>query len=89
MPEEKPVEKPSNWRFTQKFRAKVDGRWRVVYYIDAIPRVVLKIDGEHTYLWYKDPRVDIMSMRPMINVGEYNREIHETECLSNRPNDNQ
>ena len=72
-------------RYTQKFRAKVDGRWRVVYYIDAIPRNVLKIDGEHTYLWYRDARVDISTMSPIVKgIEGVKREIHETESISNR-----
>ncbi len=49
---------------TQKFRVKIDGKWRVVYYINAIPRVVLKIDGEQTYFYYRDIRVDIQTMLP-------------------------
>ena len=69
---------------TQKFRVKIDGKWRVVYYINAVPRVVLKIDGEQTYFYYRDIRVDIQTMLPIFPTEGAKREVHETECLSNR-----
>ncbi len=68
----------------QKFRVKIDGKWRVVYYIDAVPRVVLKIDGEQTYFYYRDIRVDIKTMLPIFPTEGAKHEVHETECISNR-----
>lgn len=42
---------------SRKFRAKIDGKWHHVYYIDTPLKDVLKIDGAHLYFWERDPRI--------------------------------
>lgn len=42
---------------SRKFYVRLDGVQRAAYFIDT-DRGVLKLDGEHTYLWYRDPRLD-------------------------------
>jgi hypothetical protein len=71
-------------RPSQKFTVRINGKTEVVYYIDAIPRVVLKVDGEHRYYWYRDPQIDIASMQPLRHLQGARHEIHETECISDR-----
>lgn len=63
---------------TQKFRVKIDEKMEVVYYIDAIPRIVLKVDGAHRYYWYRDHRINIATMVPIFPIEGAKREIHET-----------
>lgn len=43
--------------FPGKFQVRVDGKFKVAYYIDANPRCVIKLDGENTYFHNKDPRL--------------------------------
>ena len=79
----------SSIRPSQKFKVRINGKIEVVYYIDAIPRVVLKVDGEHRYYWYRDPQIDISSMQPLHQIQGVRHEVHETECISNRTARNQ
>lgn len=79
----------SSIRQSQKFKVKINGKTEVVYYIDAIPRVVLKVDGKHQYYWYRDPQIDISSMQPLHQIQGVRHEVHETECVSDWTDRNQ
>jgi len=46
-----------------KFFVKIDGLNKCCYFwgpfeTEPVLRSIVKIDGEHTYLWYRDPRID-------------------------------
>lgn len=43
-----------------RFRLRTDGAARIVwgYMIEAGPYRIVKLDGEHTYLWHQDPRIE-------------------------------
>lgn len=45
-------------KFTGKFSVTISGRLRTVYFIGDPLWNVIKIDGEHTYLWYRDASIN-------------------------------
>lgn len=47
-----------------KFQMPVDGRLRVVYFYD---QNIVKVDGEHTYLWLRDERLDWNKVKLLLN----------------------
>lgn len=44
--------------YSGKFRVTIDGRPCIAFFINALPRVVIKIDGQRRYLWFKDRLID-------------------------------
>lgn len=53
------------WREEKrKFYIKVDGITKVAYFVDAVPRNIVKIDGDHTYYGDHDNRLDWSTTRP-------------------------
>lgn len=52
-----PIE-DARWR-SRKFHVRINGKRVVAYFVDMFPpSTVLKVDGRHTYYWYKDSRVE-------------------------------
>lgn len=51
-----------NKQYGVKYRARIDGKLRVFYYIETPHMNVIKLDGEHTYLWEHDKRIDQTSI---------------------------
>lgn len=60
--EQRSLEDLRNERYVGKFWVTfTDGRRRVAYFLESLPRNVIKIDGEHTYYWYRDSRLQPMA----------------------------
>lgn len=55
-----------------RFRLRTDGAARIVwgYVIEAGPYRIVKLDGEHTYLWVNDPRIEQIILE-LLNGGTY------------------
>jgi len=53
------------WRDSnRKFYINIDGLTKVAYFIQSVPRNVVKLDGEHVYLDCNDHRIDWSNTRP-------------------------